>query len=62
MCAEDGTPVENLYAVGVLMFGNMFGDTADEPGVGSWTATFSSVTIVNCTGAIVGKALAAELA
>lgn len=62
VCTEDGTPVENLYAVGVLMFGNMFGDTADEPGVGSWTATFSSVTIVNCTGAIVGKNLAKELA
>ena len=62
VCAQDGTPVENLYAVGVLMFGNMFGDTADEPGVGSWTATFSSVTISNCTGTIVGKALAEELA
>lgn len=59
---EDGAPVENLYAVGILMFGNMFGDTADDLANGSLTATMHSVGIVNCSGALAGIAAAAAIA
>lgn len=58
----DGNEVGNLYAAGVCAFGNMFEDTADDPGCGGWVGTFSSSCICNCMGAVAAADAAAEIA
>ena len=57
----DGNEVAGLYAAGVCAFGNMFEDTADDPGCGGWVGTFSSSCISNCMGAV-AAADAAQIA
>ena len=57
-----GEVVENLYAAGVVAFGNMFEDVAEDPGIGGWVGTFSSSCICNCMGAVAAADAAAAIA
>jgi fumarate reductase flavoprotein subunit len=51
---SDGNPVENLYACGELIFGNVFQTAYPASGTGVGTSTY--------TGAIAGEAAYKELA
>ena len=57
-----GETIKNLYAAGAVAFGNLFEDTADDPGMGNWVGTFSSAMIVNCMGAVAASDAAASIA
>ena len=54
--SERDEPIENLYAAGMLIFGNAFSDDIDTPGTPrSFAALFTSVNMACCSGAVAAE-------